>query len=250
MDQCNDIVLLHGWGMRGAVWSAFAGRLSGLRPEWSLHTPDLPGYGGEPLPAQATVEDQLDALLAAAPGRAWWCGWSLGGLLALALAERAPGRVAGLVLLAATPRFTAAPDWGAGMPPEVLEGFAEGLARDHAGTLGRFFGLVARGADDEREVLRELRRQVLAAGSPPPEVLALGLACLQDLDLRGALRRLPVPVALILGANDRLVAPGTAEAVARLRPDARIDIIAGAGHAPFLSHPEACAEILAELIRD
>ena len=46
--QGPDLVLLHGWGMNGAVWHGIAQELAA---HYRLHLVDLPGFGNSPLQA-------------------------------------------------------------------------------------------------------------------------------------------------------------------------------------------------------
>jgi pimeloyl-[acyl-carrier protein] methyl ester esterase len=246
-DQMQDLVLIHGWGMNAAVWESLSSTLpAGLR----LRPIELPGHGERPLPppwdgGPGTLDAWADACLEAAPQGAVWLGWSLGGLVALAAAlraaERGPGgiggRIRGLILMAATPRFVRAPDWPAAMQPETLAQFHNGLLADPSGTLSRFLALQVRGSDQARETLRRLR-QKLATGPPPdPRALALGLDLLREQDLRPALPRLDLPSLWLFGSHDTLVPAAAGPRIQRLLPGARIGVIAGAAHAPFLSHP-------------
>ncbi|ROR34504.1 pimeloyl-ACP methyl ester esterase BioH [Inmirania thermothiophila] len=226
------VVALHGWAMSGRVFAPLAARVPGLLAL------DLPGHGeGGAVPAGG-VEAWAAAVLARAPRRAWWLGWSLGGMVALAAAAQAPERVAGLVLVAASPRFVRGPDWPRATAPEVLEGFAAELARDHAATLRRFLALQVRGAPGARP----LARRLAAAMAPPrPEALAAGLDILRGADLRGALAALAVPAAVVLGGRDALVPAAVAADLAALAPAARVTVLEDAAHAPLLSHPEAVA---------
>jgi len=49
--------------------------------------------------------DTLHQLLAQAPGKSHWCGWSLGATLAMQAALVAPERISQLTLISPTARF-------------------------------------------------------------------------------------------------------------------------------------------------
>ena len=89
----RHLVLLHGWGLNAEVWHDISVRLSA---HFTLHLVDLPGYGRSRGFGPLTLPQMADALLAQAPARAVWLGWSLGGLVASQLAPAHPARVAGL----------------------------------------------------------------------------------------------------------------------------------------------------------
>jgi len=262
-DQVRDLVLIHGWGMNGAVWEALA---SALPASLRLHPIELPGHGERTLRppcngGSGTLEAWADACLESAPRRAVWLGWSLGGLVALAAAlrtqtegtqaegtqaEGTPERIQGLILMTATPRFVQAPDWPAAMRPQTLTQFHDGLLADPAGTLSRFLALQVRGSDQAREALRRLRHDLATRPPPDPSALALGLDLLREQDLRPALSRLRVPSIWLFGSHDTLVPAAVASEIPRLLPGARarIHTIAGAAHAPFLSHPTEIGETI------
>ena len=235
------LVLLHGWAMHGGI---FAPLLDALRDTHTLHIVDLPGHGhnrdcGVPL----TLSNCADAVLGAVPD-APWCGWSLGGLIALHAASTQPQRIPALAMLCATPKFVVADDWPQGMPRQVFSGFADGLRDDWRGTIDRFIALEAFGSDQMREELRMLRDAVLAHGEPSPRVLAEGLQVLETGDLREGLPALAMPSLWISGRRDRLVNPAAMQAAAALAPDARYLQIEHAGHAPFLTHADAVADAM------
>jgi len=237
------LVLLHGWGMHGGIFAPLA---DALRAHFTLHLVDLPGHGRARASTQALeLAPVADALAAALP-RALWCGWSLGGLIALQVAQAHPDRVRGLAMLAAPPCFCRRDDWPAGMDPQVFEQFGADLDRDYAGTLDRFLALEAQGSDRMRAELRTLRTEVHALGDPAPRALAEGLAILHDADLRPGLATLAMPSLWIAGRRDRLVSPAALDAAAALAPQARMIEVAGAGHAPFLTHADAVAAALVE----
>lgn len=246
----NDLVLLHGWGMNAAVWD---GLPADLGPGLTQHRIELPGHGESPFPPQlgpgtGALWRWADACLAAAPARAVWLGWSLGGLVALAAALRAPKRVRALVLITATPRFVRAVDWTPAVPEATLDQFRDGLLADPAGTLSRFLSLQVRGSDQAQQVLRTLRRELAQRPAPNPSALALGLELLRDEDLRGPLPDIRCPSLWLFGDHDTLVPPAVGERVECLMSAAQTRVIAGAAHAPFLSHPRECADAIASFL--
>lgn len=98
-----DLVLLH--GALATHWDWLEGPFDALARRFRVTAVDRPGHGesrrprfaGAPRDQAAQIADGLDAL---GVGRAVVVGHSMGGLVALALAERFPERVASLVLLA------------------------------------------------------------------------------------------------------------------------------------------------------
>lgn len=246
----QHLVLLHGWGMNAAVWD---GLPPALTAHMTQHRIELPGHGESPFGppcdgGPAALLAWADACLAAAPEQAVWLGWSLGGLVALAAALRAPSRFRGLILMTATPRFVRAADWTPAMQEETLAQFHDGLVSDPSGTLSRFLGLQVRGSDHARETLRTLRQGIASRPDPDPAALGLGLELLRDEDLRGPLPDLRPPSLWLFGSHDALVPAAVAERIRILLPGARTRVIQGAAHAPFLSHPTETTEAIADFL--
>lgn len=237
----RSLVLLHGWGMHSGIWGELLGQLRGQLGEAVEITPiELPGHGGQSQ-APADLDAWAAACLAQAPERAVWLGWSLGGLVALAAALRAPRRVGALILLTTTPRFVRAVDWSPALPLETLEQFHAGLASDGAETLARFLALQVQGDRRGRETLRVLRRAIASRPPPQPAALSAGLDLLREEDLRGRLADIRCPALWLFGARDTLVPAAVAERVEWLMPGATTHLIADAAHAPHLSHPVVSA---------
>lgn len=236
-----DLVLVHGWGMHSGIWRNL---LEPLQQDYRLHRVDLPGHGqSRTAPGEFDLARLADLIWHSVAGRlggpAVWLGWSLGGLAAMQIALQHPGQVRALILVASTPRFVQASDWSQAMPPPFLETFADQLADDYEGTLQRFLALQVKDSEDAREALRRLRRQVLDGTELDPAALRSGLAILQQADLRDRLLQLGnLPVLQIFGGRDMLVPPASAQAQAALFANCRQVVIEGAGHAPFVSHPE------------
>ena len=235
------LVLLHGWAMHGGVFAPLVER---LRARHRLHIVDLPGHGlsrAGALPLQ--LEACVDAIASAVP-HAPWCGWSLGGLVALHAAATRPGRVPALAMLCASPRFVRGDDWKHGVSAEIFRDFASGLRADYRGTLDRFIALEAFGSEHAKDELRALRKALFARGEPEAQVLAEGLELLETSDLRAALPGLTVPSLWLAGRRDRLVDPRAIRDAAALAADGEFEVIEHAGHAPFLTHADEVAATL------
>lgn len=237
------LVLLHGWGMHGGVWTDLVARLGNGR---DVLAPDLPGHGASPMVEPYAVDAVVDRLAAAAPGRCVLAGWSLGGQLALAWARRHPQQVQRLILIATTPRFVRAADWPHGMSIDVLTGFAESLARDAAATLQRFLLLETQGDAQARAVARRLEAVLASRPLASCAVLEQTLRWLQATDLRAMLPAIAQPALVLHGDADRITPPAAGEFLAATLPRGRIRLIAGAAHAPFISAPDAVCRLMAD----
>lgn len=95
----SAIVLLHAFPLSRALWDAVVPDIAA--DGWRVITPDLPGFGESHTPV-ASIDAMADAVAALLDRcgiqTAVVGGCSMGGYVALALAERYPQRVAGLIL--------------------------------------------------------------------------------------------------------------------------------------------------------
>ena len=229
------LVMLHGWGMHGGIWGSVGQQLA---QRFRVHCVDLPGHGASaPLP-NFHLDGLVQALFAQFAEPLTVCGWSLGGQVALRWGQLAPEQVRQLVLVSSTPCFAEREDWPFGLAQETLQQFSSELERDYAATLRRFLALQVRGSEHERELLSMLRRCLFSRGEPDLAALCGGLEILRDTDLRGELPSIRQPALIIAGERDKLTSPEAAYYMAQALPNACVVEIAGAAHAPFLSHPE------------
>ena len=86
-----ELVWIHGLGESSAMFDASLAEL----PGWTHVLPDLPGYGRSMWPKQVVNLDEVATMLAKWLGErppAFVIGHSMGGVLALLVAERAPVR--------------------------------------------------------------------------------------------------------------------------------------------------------------
>lgn len=236
-----DLVLVHGWGLSGAVWQ---GLVPLLAPHFRLHLLDLPGFGHSHQHPARSLDQLAQACAAVVPPGAIWLGWSLGGLVAATAALASHGQPRALVWVATSPRFVTADGWP-GTDSEVLRRFRHELAVDYRATLERFVAIQVMGSRTARLELRLLREQLSARPELAPDALDNGLALLANTDLRSDIQSVKVPLLRYYGQRDTLVPE--AGISAGNWPAGGQRVFAGAAHAPFMSDPEAFS---AALIQD
>ena len=235
-------MLLHGWGLNAEVWRCVSEELAS---HFTLHLVDLPGFGRSRDFGAMTLEEMAEQVLAQAPDRAIWLGWSLGGLVASQIALSQPERVKALVTVASSPCFSAQEAWP-GIKPDVLASFQQQLSEDFQRTVERFLALQTMGTETARQDARTLKQTVLSLPMPEVEVLNGGLEILKTVDLREPLAALAMPHLRIYGYLDGLVPRKVVPLLDALWPESESQVIAKAAHAPFISHPaEFCSALIA-----
>ena len=233
------LLLVHGFG--GAAWNF--SELAPLLPGRRLIIPDLPGHGASsPLPAP-TLAGFADVLAELLDGQADVLGHSMGGVVALRLAERHPSLVRSLVLAAAagissSTRFAEITIALTGIiQPGRIAGRRVGLvARSRRLRRFVFEGFEVANADllTERAVHGFLRGPTMHT-----DALGAGLALVAD-DPRRDLDRVRCPVLILWGARDKQVPLEDGFEYAR-RLGAPLRVIADCGHLLIGERPDVCA---------
>ncbi|EPC4026966.1 pimeloyl-ACP methyl ester esterase BioH [Aeromonas salmonicida] len=244
--QGPDLVLLHGWGMNGAVWHGIAQQLAA---HYRLHLVDLPGFGNSPLREGSDyslpwLAEQIAIVL---PQKCHLLGWSLGGLVASQLALTQPERLHSLITVASSPCFMARDEWP-GIAPKVLTGFNQMLAGDFRQTIERFLAIQAMGSEHARDDIRQLRHWLAERPAPQFAALEAGLGLLADVDLRDELLQLSLPWLRVYGRLDSLVPKASIALLDECYPASHSVVLEKASHAPFISHPQQFVEIVRHFV--
>jgi pimeloyl-ACP methyl ester carboxylesterase len=229
----TTLVFFHGWGASGQVWerqaAAFGHRMTVL-------TPTIPVWDAGWFLDFLRAMPLQDCLLV---------GWSLGGMLLLEALSSLPGPPpGGLVLVGVAPVFTRRPDYPWGQPPGVVRAMRRALAEDPQRVLAEFAEQCL--APGEAAFASQAREAL--ASQAGPETLAAGLDYLLHRDLRPLLSRLPGGAVVIQGQEDRIVPPAQGEFLQEQLSGARLNLLPGAGHLPFLTQPAAFNGILEQCL--
>jgi pimeloyl-[acyl-carrier protein] methyl ester esterase len=235
------VVFVHGWGMSGRVWRY---QMEALSRRFRVITLDLRGHGRSGTACSCTMSDFADDVVFLFDRlrlrNAVAVGWSMGVQVLLQAFSGLRESLRGMVLVSGTPKFTRSSDFDHALPEVEVKGMRLRLRRNHSATMINFFrGMFAEGEVSPEES-RKIEREILSGIDFPGEETALAsLAALADADLRDLLPDIDMPVAIVHGGADSITLPGAAGYLAQRLPRANLSIFPGAGHAPFLSDPEA-----------
>lgn len=231
-------LLLHGYPLDHRMWLDVL--RSPLAEQRTLVAIDLRGHGSSPAPGDAVhsmerfAADAIAVLDALGGGSADVVGLSMGGYVALALAERFPQRVRSLVLT----NTRAAGDSDAakaGRDAAIETVLKDGRAAIAQAMLGK---LVAPGAD---AVLRARLRTMIEG--TPVETIVADLRGLRDRkDRMALLPSLTMPTLAIAGEHDPITPPADLQAIANAVPGGSFVLVPAAAHMVPMEQPVAFAQ--------
>jgi 3-oxoadipate enol-lactonase len=233
------VLLLNSLAADLGMWDGVRGRMSRRSVAF-----DARGHGRSGIKrGECTIDDLADDALAVmdATGldRAVLCGLSLGGATAMAVAAKAPERVAGLVLANTAVSFPPAQMWHDRAATALSGGFA-GLVEP---TLDRWLTEGFRAANP---ATAESVRAMIAGTSP--EGYAACCAALAAADLEPALGDYDGPVLVIAGAHDASTPVARAEEMQALAAHAEL-VVLDAAHISSIEAEAAFADRLEAFVK-
>ncbi len=235
------IVLLHGYLESMLVWDDF---VPYLYKECRVVTLDLPGHGISVVNGGVhTMEFLADTVAAGIRAlgieKCTVAGHSMGGYVALAMCERHPELLDGLVLLSSTPN----PD-----SEEKAENRRREIALVKAGkkdALARVAPEAGFAADNRirmADYIEELAEQVFITEDEGITALLEGM--IRRADRNEMLRKSPVRQLFVFGRKDGYIPVEVAERIAADHPQAEVVWLENSGHMGFLEEPETTARAL------
>ncbi|MGF6779543.1 acetoin dehydrogenase dihydrolipoyllysine-residue acetyltransferase subunit [Paraburkholderia sp. GAS334] len=232
-DGGTPVVLIHGFGGDLNNWLFNHADLAAHRAVWAL---DLPGHGESGKTIDTGSADELaDSVIAFLDDRkierAHLVGHSMGALIAMTVAARAPQRVASLALIS-----------GAGLGEEInreyIEGFAAGNSRN---TLKpHLTKLFADGSLVTRQLVEDIvkYKRLEGVGDALQKISASAFeGGVQQRNYRDQLEKLAPRTLVIWGSEDQIIPARHAEG---LPATTHVHIIAGKGH---MVQMEAASEV-------
>jgi pimeloyl-ACP methyl ester carboxylesterase len=236
------IVFLHGAQNDHSVWApqsryfAYHG--------WNVLAVDLPGHGRSGGAALGTVEAMADWVLAlldaAGAQKALLAGHSMGSLIALEAAHRAPDRVSGLALLGTTFPMKVSDSLLAASKDALASAIDMVNIWSHSGPLPRPAS-PAPGFSSTGMSRRLMQR--LAEQNPAQLFHTDFTACNAYANGAAAAAGVGCPVLFILGARDVMTPPRSAQALTAALKHGRI-VTVDAGHAMMAEQPDAVLDAL------
>lgn len=231
----RPILFLHGWGMSSRVWKYQVERLS---EKFKTVTLDLRGHGGsspsDDYTFEALARDVKEFIEGLSLGPASLVGWSMGGSVAMMVANKFPEIVSTLVLVNTTPKFVASVDFPHGQPEAMLRRLERKIDRDINKAMVEFCSLMFEGEG----ISEETWEAVAVKEWPSKETLKGYMKTMADTDLRGELIKISHPTMIVHGMLDRISFHEAAVFMADRIKIVRLETHHDEGHAPFLTRPD------------
>lgn len=242
----DALIFIHGFPFDSSMWDP---QLAAVPEGWRFIAPDLRGFGASeasgtgPYSMDTYADDVVALMSHLGIDQAVICGLSMGGYVALALAQRYPDRVRALVLVdtranadapeAKANRLALAEKARAQGPRPVLDAMLLHLVSAHTRL-------------KQPAVMQKVSGMIQAAA---PESLARALEGMAERkDYVEDLATINVSTLVIRGDQDDIIAAGEMEQIARTVRGARHEVIALAGHLPNLEAPDVFNKILGQFL--
>jgi pimeloyl-ACP methyl ester carboxylesterase len=237
------VVLLHAFPLSGEMWRPQAAALEKFR----VLAMDMRGFGGTPLAAPFLIEHLVDDVLETLDGlgvpQAAFVGNSMGGYVALRLAEKAPGRVKALALCDTRAEADS---------NEARIKRAAAIESVRTGGMSAFVEPFLKGALAPRTFSHgpmavDFLRQLILRASPDAVMNALAALAARTETLP-ALSSFRFPTLIVVGSHDQLTPLACSETMRGRITGSELHIIPDAGHFPSVENPAAFGRELASFL--
>lgn len=233
------LVLANSLGATREMWSP---QVAALARSFRVVRFDVRGHGDAPSPTGPySIDDLVDDLLALLDGlgvaRAHLAGLSLGGMIGMRVAIRAPERVERLVLLATSARLGPPEAWAA----RARTVLADGMAAVCDAVVARWF---TPGFASANPALVNRMRAMFVASDPVGYAGCCG--AIERMDQTADLGRIAAPTLVLVGSDDPATPPTHAGIIADAIPGARRLVIPDAAHLLNVEQPHAVTAAMLE----
>lgn len=227
------LLAIGGWIGSWELWAEPFARLS---QHWHVISYDHRGAGISSAPVDsithATLVDDVFAIMDAhGIDTCVLAAESAGALTALGAALKQPQRISGLVIIDGA-------YYGEG--GRAASPFAAGLRGAYDATLDAFVNACV--PDVGSGHIRSWGRQLLKRAAPEA-ALALYLMP-EGVDLRAQLPSITQSAVILHGADDQVLPVASSEQLARILPNATLQVIPACGHVPTMTHPDVVVDAI------
>lgn len=242
-------VMVHGWTNDRRVWGAVGKRLVARGHRVVLY--DQRGHGKSTVGSDGLAIDALAADLRAVlehldVREAVVAGHSMGGMAAQAFAVAHPevltDRVAALVLVSSACDRAGRDGWRGP--------FSDRAIADLALRLSPLAPFLVRFTVGRRPHLGHLAAQRELFTATPPQIRRQLRAAMRAMDLSQSLGEIAVPVRIVTGRRDQLLAAARSERIAELIPHAQLTVMDEHGHMLPWEAPDELVDVLADAATD
>ncbi len=235
--QGTPVVLLHGYPLSSVIWHE---QVESLSSEYHVITPDLRGHGQSPAPEgvydmDLMARDVFALLDSLDVQKAVIMGHSMGGYITLAAHRLAPERFLALGLIGSQ----------AGADSEETRQnrykTAEKVFMDGSSVVANTMitKLFAPGFPMDDPIADQVKNIML--NIRPSGIIGSLKGMAARPDSGPTLPNVNVPVLIITGDKDQIIAPTKAEAMASAIPGATLATVENAGHLMMMEQPQATA---------
>lgn len=239
----SPLILVNSLGTNLSIWDDV---LPLLTPRHRVLTYDKRGHGHSATPpGPYGIDDHVADLVGLAEHCGFssfaLCGISIGGMIAMRLASRYPGKVQNLMLCDTGAKIGSAEMWNTRIA-QVRQGGMGSIAN---AVLERW---LSPDFHDRRPAEFARWRKMLESGSP--EGYVASCATVRDTDLLADLARISAPTLVVVGEYDVVTPREFAQQLAEAIPGATLKVIRHAGHVPAIERPEELGTLIRDYLRD
>ena len=244
--QGHPVVLIHGVGLNKEMWG---GQIVGLAPHFQVISYDMLGHGASPRPQPGTglpgYAEQLRELLEHLQiEHASVIGFSMGGLVARAVALHHPQQLDGLVVLNSV--FNRSSAQRAGVIERTRQAAEHGPDANAAEALSRWFSREYQAANPAQIAAI---RQTLAGNDPQGYLTTYELFATQDMYRAEDLGSIQVPTLIATGELDPGSTPEMARQLAERIPGAQVAVLAEQRHMMPVESPRLVNQMLLNFLQ-
>ena len=236
--QGKTLICLHAYALDHTIWLKMADE---IKTSVKLILPDLRGHGRSPSPEgkysmRAMAEDVLRLMDDQNLEYAYVAGHSLGGYIALALAEHYPDRLSGLALIASHSFEDL---------PEKKKSRIEDIERVRHSSVADVLTDMPEKLTRNPEIASYCKRLISQTSKNGVMGVLAGMA--ERLDRTEVLKKIVIPKMVIAGVDDQLIPLKTSREMAKMVEGLNLIEIEVAGHMPMMEKPNETGTALLNL---